>query len=566
MSLSKAAQATRWLVVSLPLVVVGLPVVAGFIVTLYLSFGGVHDLVIASRWFDSWLSLFNDAGFWSSNLLTLWTAWGSTLLALGLAICLAYWLQHSRIGRSFTLTLPVFLSVPHAAFAVGFAFLISPSGWLSRLFSPWLTSWQRPPDIATVQDPFGLALLIGLAIKEIPFLLLMLLASLGQTQHLKYRLLGASMGYSPWRSWWVLTVPLLYRQIRLPLLVVFAYSLSVVDMAKVLAPSIPNTLAVKTSLWLYDPDPSVWPVGAASALWLLVLAIGSVALWYCLERLMLPFIKRQWVNGKRRGVFSQFIATRLIPPLWITIMVGSVVVIVIWSLTWRWQFPDAFPEQFGLRLWQINASVLLAPAWNTVSAALASTLFSVMLAILLLEAFPELKRLQRWQLAIFYVPLLLPQLAFLFGIQLLLLNARLDGQWWALVWVHSVFVLPYVMLSLIGPWREWDERYRYVGLSLGQSEWQVFRRIKLPLLLRPLCYAAAIGFSVSVAQYLSTLFVGAGRFPTLTTEAIALSSGGDRRQLAALALMQLLLPMIAFGLAFLWPRIQFKNFRGMRHL
>jgi putative thiamine transport system permease protein len=59
------------------------------------------------------------------------------------------------------------------------------------------------------------------------------------------------------------------------------------------------------------------------------------------------------------------------------------------------------------------------------------------------------------------------------------------------------------------------------------------------MLLRPILFAIAIGFSVSVAQYLPTLFVGAGRFDTLTTEAGSLASGSDRRVVAVFALCQL---------------------------
>ena len=50
------------------------------------------------------------------------------------------------------------------------------------------------------------------------------------------------------------------------------------------------------------------------------------------------------------------------------------------------------------------------------------------------------------------------------------------------------------------------------------------------------------------SQYMPTLWLGAGRFPTLTTEAVALSSGGSNGILAAQALWQLLLPLIIFAL------------------
>ena len=45
---------------------------------------------------------------------------------------------------------------PAFGYRVGLAFLIAPSGWIVRLFSPWATGWTPPPDVAIVGDPFGL--------------------------------------------------------------------------------------------------------------------------------------------------------------------------------------------------------------------------------------------------------------------------------------------------------------------------------------------------------------------------------------------------------------------------
>ncbi len=54
-------------------------------------------------------------------------------------------------------------------------------------------------------------------------------------------------------------------------------------------------------------------------------------------------------------------------------------------------------------------------------------------------------------------------------------------------------------------------------------------------------------FSQYCAVYADAV-AGRGRFPTLTTEAVALSSGGSNGILAAQALWQLLLPLIIFAL------------------
>jgi putative thiamine transport system permease protein len=99
---------------------------------------------------------------------------------------------------------------------------------------------------------------------------------------------------------------------------------------------------------------------------------------------------------------------------------------------------------------------------------------------------------------------------------------------------------------------------------LGLSGFAVCWRIKWPLLLRPLLAAMAVGFAVSVAQFLPTLFAGGGRWATVTTEAVALSAGGNRRVLAVHALLQVLLPMLVFGLATALPWALARHRKGWR--
>jgi putative thiamine transport system permease protein len=82
-------------------------------------------------------------------------------------------------------------------------------------------------------------------------------------------------------------------------------------------------------------------------------------------------------------------------------------------------------------------------------------------------------------------------------------------------------------------------------------------------LLRPLATAAAIGVAVSVAQYLPTLFAGGGRVATLTTEAVALSAGSDRRVAAVHAVLQALLPFLAYLAAFAVPALVQRDRRAL---
>ena len=88
---------------------------------------------------------------------------------------------------------------------------------------------------------------------------------------------------------------------------------------------------------------------------------------------------------------------------------------------------------------------------------------------------------------------------------------------------------------------------------LGAGYWRILFKVRLPLLIKPVCQAAAVSVAVSVAQYLPTLLLGAGRHQTLAIELVTSFGGVDRRVIAALAVLQSLLPLVAFVAALIIP-------------
>lgn len=204
--------------------------------------------------------------------------------------------------------------------------------------------------------------------------------------------------------------------------------------------------------------------------------------------------------------------------------------LLIWSLAWRWPWPDLLPESWSLRAWSSPGSGWAAALGNTLILAAATTALSLALAIAWLEGEDRARRgRSSWAEALIYLPLLVPQMGFLFGLNVLFLRAGLSGGYIAVIWAQALFVFPYVMIALSDPWRALDPRLVRAAGSLGAGPWRRLFTVKLPVLLTPILTAAAIGIAVSVAQYLPTLFMGAGRIATLTTEAVTLSSSSDRR-------------------------------------
>ncbi len=556
-----------------PLTVVAfmLPIGAGLLGTLLPALGHMPAIGAQGWGLQAWQTLLAYPGFVSSLQLTLFTGLLSTVLSVLLALGLAAAVAHQRWARRLGAWMAPVLATPHSALAIGFAFLIAPSGWLVRLVSPGLTGWSLPPDVSTVGHPAGLALVACLLLKEVPYLMLMTLGALNQVAAPAHMAAARALGYRPAQAYVQVVLPQVYPQIRLPVYAVLAFSLSVVDVAMILGPGNPPTLAVLAVRWFSAPDVQWYPPAAAAAMLLLGLVAGAIALWHGLERVVAR-LGRWWAeSGRRSRVTSDLaLAAAATCAVLLAATMAVLVVLLLWSLTQHWRYPDALPAAWTLAHWQQQGVSLVGPATNTWVIGLASTLVALALVVACLEneslhqrsgaAASSVGQRSLWLL---YLPLLVPQVAFLFGAQVLLVRVSLDGQIGAVIWTHLIFVLPYLFLSLAEPWRAFDVRYARTAASLGASPWRVFWRIKLPILLKPTLIACAVAFAVSVGQYLPTLFAGSGRVATLTTEAVTLSSGADRRVTAVWAMLQAALPFIAYALAAALPRLLFVNRKGL---
>jgi len=120
--------------------------------------------------------------------------------------------------------------------------------------------------------------------------------------------------------------------------------------------------------------------------------------------------------------------------------------------------------------------------------------------------------------------------------------------------------LPYVWLSLAPSWRNFNTQWLVLAASLGASPWRRFYRVQLPILLLPVLTSFAVGFSVSAALYLPTIFASNGRITTLTVEAVTLAEGSSRSQLGVATGLQMALPLVIFLLATVLARYRYRRF------
>ena len=542
------------------------PVVAGLAGTLLPAFG---IMPVLGR-VEPGLMPFRDLAMWPglprAAALSLGTGLAATLLALALTMAVCAGWQGTRAFRWLERALSPLLSVPHAAAAFGLAFLIAPSGLIARAVAP-VAGWDRPPDVLILQDPLGLSLIAGLVVKEMPFLLLMTLVALPALRPVQSLATARSLGYGRSVGWLKTVFPRLYPQIRLPVYAVLAFSMSTVDVAMILGPNTPPTLAVQVLRWMTDPDLAMRLRAAAGALLQLGLTVAALGLWR-LGEIVVARAGRHWIEAGGRGRNDAPLRTLSLGlgTLSAVAVILGLAVLGLWSVAGFWGFPALLPDALTLGGWRRSGPALLAPSLDTALIALVSVACALVLVVACLEAEDRFGlRPSSRALWLLYLPLIVPQIAFLPGLQILALVSGVDGTRAAVVAAHLIFVLPYVFLSLSDPWRGWDARHAAVARALGAGPWGVFWRGRLPMMLRPVLTAAAVGCAVSVGQFLPTLLLGAGRVPTLTTEAVALASGGARRTVGVTALMQTAAAFVPFALALLVPALVWRNRRGLHH-
>ncbi|TMX47420.1 ABC transporter permease [Vibrio sp. Hep-1b-8] len=533
-----------------------LPTIPGLAGVVVAAFGYIPPIGLESFSLNGFESVFAWQGIGQSVGLTLFSTLASSYLAClaTFAILLSSW--HHPFWRKIELTLSPLLAMPHVAFAIGFAFLFSPTGLVARssyhLFG-YDPNAQSVSDLAfVIKDPYAIGLVLMLAIKEIPFLLLMSIPILQQLKVSQTEKVTLSLGYSRAQTWWKCIFPQWFAKLRFPMLAVITYSLSVVDVALIIGPTNPPTFAVLIWQWFNEPDLAQLPRAASGAT--LLFLIGSVLILFAriLEWVITKGLKH-WQYSGRSGMDLPGKSTFSIV---LVLSLAIVPILVLWSFAQRWRFPDLLPTQFSLRFWQYE----WAGIFSALNQSLLIALVSASIALLLALTAHEYHQRHHRQIPgyVIAIPMLIPQLSILFGIQVVTLYLNSSAYLFWVCWAHVFFAFPYVYLSLDGPWRSFDNGLTRVGLSLGKSPIQVWWQIKLPILLPAVLFAWAIGISVSLAQYLPTLVLGAGRISTITTEAVALSSGFDRRVTAIYALWQALLPLIFFSIAMVLSRLQVK--------
>jgi putative spermidine/putrescine transport system permease protein len=227
---------------------------------------------------SAYAAILSDPAFLRSLALSLWIATASTLIAATLALGAALLLRHTFPGRAIaSFLVQLNLTIPHIVGAIGLSYLVSQSGAFARLgFSAGLIT--GPQDFpALTQDPSAIGIILLYVWKELPFITLILLASL-QSFGEDHEAVARSLGATRWQAFAHVLFPMILPGLAAASALVFAFAFGAYEVPLLLGAHAPKALPVLAWQAWTDTDLNSRPEAMAMAVVIGLIGLALLAI------------------------------------------------------------------------------------------------------------------------------------------------------------------------------------------------------------------------------------------------------------------------------------------------
>jgi len=198
---------------------------------------------------------------------------------------------------------------------------------------------------------------------------------------------------------------------------------------------------------------------------------------------------------------------------------------------------------------------LLAAARNSLLIAFTSTVVATVLGTLTALGMDRFRfRLRKTFDTVLYLPIVIPEIVM--GISLLLFfnlaffpvirfmsGASLTLGLWTILIGHIAFNIPFVYVIVRARLVGFDRTLEEAARDLGANEWRTFWRVTFPLLLPGILGGALMAFTLSLDDFLVTVFTAGTASPTMPLYIYSLVRRGVTPEINALSTVLLLASM-----------------------
>ncbi len=449
-------------------------------------------------------------------LFTVWQAFLSTILTIGLAIPSAYVFTRYRFrGKSLLMSIAtVPFVLPTVVVASAFTALLGTRGLVNTALMSLFSL-----DDAPIQLQGTLTIILIVHVFYNYAIALRMIAGYWANQSSRIEEAAQMLGCDGWRLWWEIRLPMIRPAIFAASILVFIFTFTSFGIVLILGGIQFATLEVQ----IYYQALNVFNLPLAAALSLVQIVI--------MFAMMLVYTRLQRDIPSATLQSQQVIA---IPPktakerLLVYSNIGLMVILLFTPLlalvlrSFVGGDGGATVEFYQALNENTRRSILFVPPLVAVGNSLVFAILTTSLTLVLgvissyLIAMPS-ARLSRLLDPILMLPLATSAVTLGFGFIIALdeppLNLR--SSWVLLPIAHSLVALPFVIRSVLPSLRLIPSNLQEAGQMLRASPMQIFRFIELPLISRGLIVGATFAFTVSMGEFGASLFVARPDTPTM---------------------------------------------------
>lgn len=209
----------------------------------------------------------------------------------------------------------------------------------------------------------------------------------------------------------------------------------------------------------------------------------------------------------------------LITALLTLFMALPIFLIIVWSFTKSWTWPNILPDNMTLEGW-----IALSKDTRMIMEAIATSIILALITLSLniIIGLPAASVLGRNDFrgkniieGIILLPVIVPPMVIMMGMYRSFIRLGLTESFLGVAISHVLPTIPYMIRALKVSYSEMDKSYEEQALMLGASKSLVFRKITLFYIMPGLISGSMICILISMSQYGITQLIGGGYIKTL---------------------------------------------------
>jgi putative spermidine/putrescine transport system permease protein len=240
----------------------------------------------------------------------------------------------------------------------------------------------------------------------------------------------------------------------------------------------------------------------------------------------------------------------LIPLLLVFLFVLPLIILVFYSFSPGWKYPDLVPKSVNLRgieyVWSQRGDMLRA-LFVSIIYCFFTVFFTFCISFFPASVFARTDfRAKKLLESLALAPALVPAITFSVGIHYLFIKMGIADTVFGVVLVLTIFSYPYMLRSLIAGFLTYGNEYEVCARNLGAGLIRRVFRVELPLLLPSIAAGGTVVFLVAFSEYFLVFLIGGGTVSSYTGYLFPFLNSSDRAVASILTLIFMGIPIFFF--------------------